>query len=67
MAGTDKLVVWLAGEIRTPPLSEKARLEAGLLLRRLQRGEALGMPHARPMPRVGRKCSELRIRDDNKT
>lgn len=25
------------------------------------------MPHARPMPRVGRKCSELRIRDDNKT
>ena len=67
MATSDKPVVWLAGEIRTPPFSKEARLEAGFLLRRLQRGEALGMPHARPMPRVGRRCSELRIRDDNKT
>ena len=67
MAGADKVIVWLAGEIRMPPFSKEARVEAGFLLRRLQSGEALRMPHARPMPRVGRRCSELRIHDDNKT
>jgi phage-related protein len=67
MAETDKPVVWLAGEIRTPPFSKKARVEAGFLLRRLQRGETLGMPHSRPMPRVGRRCHELRVRDENQT
>jgi len=39
-------LVWLHGEVRTPPFSEAARREAGLLLRRLQRGEYIGMPHA---------------------
>jgi phage-related protein len=67
MGESEKPVVWLAGEIRTPPFSEEARLQAGFLLRRLQRGEAVGMPHARPMPGIGRRCSELRIRDENKT
>jgi hypothetical protein len=41
------------GEIKTPPLSPEARIEAGLLLRRLQRGERLEMPHSRPMPVIG--------------
>lgn len=59
----DKPLVWLAGEVKTPPFSKEARVEAGQLLRKLQRGEALGMPHARPMPGVGRRCSELRVRD----
>jgi phage-related protein len=40
-------------------------MEAGLLLRRLQRGEFLAMPHSRPMPDIGRGCHELRIRDGN--
>jgi hypothetical protein len=40
----DKPLVWLHGEIRTPPLSAAARVEAGVLLRRLQRGEILGLP-----------------------
>ena len=31
--------MWLHGEVRTPPLSAAARLEAGVLLRRLQRGD----------------------------
>lgn len=61
---SDKPLVWLAGEIRTPPFTAAARLEAGTLLRRLQRGEALGMPHSRPMPTVGRRCHELRIVDE---
>jgi phage-related protein len=66
MASADKPVVWLAGEVRTPPFSKDARVEAGFLLRRLQRGENLSMPHARPMPSVGRRCLELRVRDERK-
>lgn len=63
MNATDKPLIWLYGEVKTPPFSPTARLEAGCLLRRLQRGELLGMPHSRPMPTVGPRCHELRIRD----
>ena len=56
-------LVWLHGEIRTPPFSKAARIEAGYLLRLLQKGQALGMPHSRPTPVVGRRCHELRVRD----
>ena len=59
----DKPLAWLHGEIKTPPFSGAARLEAGFLLRRLQRGESLGMPQSRPMPSVGPRCHELRIND----
>jgi phage-related protein len=38
-------------------------LEAGFLLRRLQQGEGLGLPHSRPMPVMGPQCHELRVRD----
>lgn len=64
MNGTDKPLVWLEGEIKTPPFATSARVEAGTLLRRLQRGENIGMPHSRPMPTIGRRCHELRIRDN---
>lgn len=37
-----------------------------MLLRRLQRGEVLTAPHSRPMPVIGARCHELRIRDKNK-
>ena len=60
---TDKPVVWMKGEVKTPPFSLAARLTAGLLLRRLQHGEILGMPHSRPMPSIGEQCHELRIPD----
>ena len=63
MAAADKPLVWLHGEIKTPPFRTAARIEAGMLLRRLQRGESLGMPHSRPMAGIGRRCYELRIRD----
>ena len=59
----DKALVWLRGEVKSPPFSREARIEAGYLLRRLQRGERLEMPHARPMPGVGPGCHELRVRD----
>jgi phage-related protein len=59
--------VWLHGEVRTPPLSGAARLEAGVLLRRLQRGDSIGLPHSRPMPSIGPRCHELRIVDETAT
>ncbi len=63
MASIDKPLVWLHGEVRTPPFSAAARLEAGVLLRRLQRGERLSLPQSRPLPRLGPRCHELRIQD----
>lgn len=64
MALADKPLVWLEGEIKTPPFSQAARLEAGYLLRKLQQGETLEMPHSRPMPSIGSRCHELRINDE---
>ncbi len=59
-----KTLVFLHGEIKTPPFSDEARREAGYLLRLLQLGESLGMPKAEPLPIVGPRCGALRIRDD---
>ncbi len=67
MGSDDKPLVWLAGEVKSPPFSADARLETGFLLRRLQRGENLVLPHSRPMPSVARGCHELRIVDQNAT
>lgn len=58
-----KPVGWLKGEIKTPPFSAKARIEAGYLLGRLQGGEILAMPLSRPMPGIGPRCHELRVKD----
>src|SRR6266849_7208145 len=66
MSAGGKPLVWLHGEIKTPPFSQEARAEAGMLLRRLQDGETLGLPHARPMPSIGSSCYELRVRDENR-
>ncbi|MGH7388891.1 MAG: type II toxin-antitoxin system RelE/ParE family toxin [Candidatus Rokuibacteriota bacterium] len=63
MSPSDRPLVWLHGEIKTPPFSEAARIEAGYLLRLLQKGQALAMPHSRPMPVMGSRCHELRVRD----
>jgi phage-related protein len=67
MDAREKPLVWLKGEIKTPPFSAKARLEAGVLLRRLQQGHGLSMPMSRPMPSVGSGCHELRIVDEQLT
>lgn len=63
MCGERKPLVLLHGEIKTPPFSTEGRVEAGTLLRRLQEGETLSLPHSRPMPSIGPHCHELRIRD----
>ena len=56
-----KEIVWLSGEIKTPPFSQSARIEVGFLLRQLQEGELLPMPISRPMPSIGKHCHELRV------
>jgi len=63
MVPREKPLVWLHGQVKTPPFSEEARIEAGYLLGRLQQGESLSLPHSRPMPSIGRRCHELRVPD----
>jgi phage-related protein len=63
----NKSLVILSGDIKTPPMSVEARREAVFLIRQLQQGERLGLPHSRPMPSIGPRCHELRINDANKT
>jgi phage-related protein len=59
----EKELVWLHGEVKTPPFSASARRATGFLLRLVQRGIVLSMPKSRPMPSIGHRCHELRIRD----
>ena len=67
MSPNHKPLVWLYGEVKTPPFSAAARLKAGFLLRRLQRGENIGLPESRPMSDLGVRCHELRIVDGKRT
>jgi hypothetical protein len=57
------VLVWLHGEVKTPPFSADVRRTAGFLLRLLQRGSTLTMPDSRPMPAIGARCHELRVQD----
>ena len=59
----EKTVRWLHGEVKTPPFSFEAKLEAGGLLGSLQQGQVLSLPQSRPMPRIGSRCHELPIQD----
>ena len=67
MSDADKPLVWLHGDVKTPPFSKTGRHEAGYLLRRLQKGEKLSLPESRPMPGIGRRCHEIRIVDKDAT
>ena len=67
MGPKDKPLLWLHGEVKTPPLSKAARIETGFLLRRLQQGEKLIMPQSRPMPSFAARCHELRVNDEGRT
>ncbi|HEX6852869.1 MAG TPA: type II toxin-antitoxin system RelE/ParE family toxin [Candidatus Polarisedimenticolaceae bacterium] len=58
-----KPVVWLHGEVRTPPFSTAARVRVGFLLGRVQQGVNLPMPDSRPMAVLGPRCHELRVAD----
>ncbi len=63
MRHKERPLVWLHGEVSTPPLSKEAKRRAGFLLRLLQQGQVLVMPTSRPMPVIGERCHELRIKD----
>ena len=67
MSPQDKPLVWMHGEISTPPFSANARIEAGYLLRQVQKGIKLSLPQSRPMPSMGPRCHELRINDESLT
>lgn len=60
---TAKPLGWLRGNLKTPPVGQEARREAGALLRRLQDGEQLSPPESRPMPSIGPRAHELRVQD----
>lgn len=60
---TEKDLVWLSGEVKTPPFTPEGRQEAGILLRSLQNGVQLSMPQSEPLPIVGPRCGALRVRD----
>jgi phage-related protein len=62
-----KKVVWLHGEVATPPFSKAARIEAGYLLRQLQKGVRLALPESRPLMAIGTDCHELRVTDADVT
>lgn len=61
----NKPLVWLHGEVRSPPFSKAARVETGELLRRVQSGEMLGFPQSRPIRSIGARCHELRVVDED--
>lgn len=61
--GHTKPLVWLHGEVKSPPFSSKGRREAGFLLWLVQSGEMLSLPQSRPMPSIGNACHELRVPD----
>ncbi|MCL4309380.1 MAG: type II toxin-antitoxin system RelE/ParE family toxin [Actinomycetota bacterium] len=67
MTGVEKPLVWLHGEVRTPPFSQDARVEAGHYLRLLQKGKNLSLPMSRPMPNIGTRCHEIKINDEDVT
>lgn len=61
----EKELVWLHGEVHTPPFSHEARIEVGHLLRLLQQGHLLSMPLSRSLPILGARCHELRVQDQD--
>lgn len=63
MAKKRKPLGWLVGALHTPPIGIEARRQAGMLLRMLKEGEHLALPESRPMPEVGSRVHELRVKD----
>jgi phage-related protein len=62
-----KPVIWVHGEVKSPPFSEDARRQVGTLLHKVQQGTLPAFPHSRPMPSIGPQCHELRVADVRKT
>ena len=63
---TSKPLRWLGDKITVPPLSKSAALELGALLEIVVLGGMPEMPFSRPMPAIGTRCHELRVKDGNR-
>lgn len=63
----EKPLQMLHGEIKSPPMSFKARIQSGYLLSELQQGEIPSAPHCKPLKTIGSHCFELRVQDKNVT
>ena len=64
MAASEKPLVWLRGEVKTPPFSAAARVEAGTLLRRLQRDDVFQKTTQHAPVRISTDCARrLRLYD----
>src|SRR5438552_12815626 len=57
MSPQDKPLAWLHGEVKTPPFSKAARIDAGYLLRQLQQGQTLPALSLRSSCGVSRKLA----------
>jgi phage-related protein len=66
MGENEKPVIWVHGEVKSPPFSEAALEEVGTLLQRVRQGRFLPLPVSRPMPSIGPGCHELRVTDENR-
>ncbi len=62
-----KPVRFLHAEIKTPPMSETARVETGRLLRLLQEGKTIAPPQSELIREIGRRVHELRVNDLHET
>jgi phage-related protein len=67
MRKPEKILAWANGAepISTPPMPAQARIDAGYLLRLVQKGQNLGPPIAAAMTDIGPSCHELRLSADN--
>ena len=65
--GVSRALRWLGGtEVKSPPVGERGRRDLGVALCVLQLGGRLEMPLSRPMPSIGPRVHELRVRDEGK-
>ena len=66
MRRREKLLGWARGAepISSPPMPAQARIDAGYLLRLVQKGHRLGPPICEPMTDIGPNCHELRLTAD---
>jgi phage-related protein len=63
MGRREKLLGWAKGAepLTSPPMPAQARIDAGYLLRLVQKGHSLGPPTSKPMTDIGPNCHELRL------
>ena len=49
--------------VPAPEMTDAAKEEVAVLVAQLERGEMPTLPQSRPMPKIGPRCHELRVRE----